>query len=91
MRNLETWKESKRKSAAKERKNKPEKTNAHKQVREAVRKGILLPISQCVCVDCGITACDYHHENYLFPLEVVPLCRACHIKKHKASESNEIE
>ena len=89
MRNLGTWKESKRKSAAKERKNNPEKTNAREQVRDAVKKGILLPISQCVCKDCGVTACDYHHENYSFPLEVVPLCRGCHIKRHRTCGSGE--
>ena len=89
-RNLETWKKSKRKSVAKERKNNPEKTKARKEVHAAIRKGILLPISQCVCKDCGVTACDYHHENYLLPLEVVPLCRGCHIKRHKTCGSGGI-
>jgi hypothetical protein len=84
MRNLETWKESKRKSVAKERKNNPRKIEARKQVHDAVKKGIILPVSQCICKDCGVTARDYHHENYLLPLEVVPLCRGCHIKRHKA-------
>lgn len=83
-RNLETWKESKRRSVAKERKNNPEKIEARKQVYNAVKKGIILPVSQCVCKDCGATARDYHHENYSLPLEVVPLCRDCHIKRHKA-------
>lgn len=81
-RNLETWKESKRKSADKERKNKPEKIKARLAVRDAIRKGIILPVSECICKDCGVTACDYHHEDYLFPLEVVPLCRGCHTKRH---------
>ena len=89
-RNLETWKESKRKSVAKERKNNPEKTKARKEVHAAIKKGILLPITQCACKDCGVTACDYHHENYLLPLEVVPLCRGCHIKRHKTCGSGGI-
>ncbi len=90
MRNLETWKESKRNSAAKERKNNSEKTKARRQVRDAIREGILLPVSQCVCQDCGVTACDYHHENYLLPLDVVPLCRYCHIRRHKTCELSKI-
>jgi hypothetical protein len=83
MRNLETWKKTKRNSAAKERKSNPEKIKARNQVHDAIRKGILLPVSQCSCKDCGVTACDYHHENYLLPLEVIPLCRGCHILRHK--------
>ena len=89
-RNLETWKESKRKSSAKERTRNPEKIKARKEVSDAIKKGILLPVSQCVCKDCGVTARDYHHENYSLPLEVVPLCRYCHIKRHKTCGSGEI-
>ena len=83
MRNLETWKETKRNSAAKERKSNSEKIKARRQVRDAIKRGILLPVSQCSCKDCGVTACDYHHENYLLPLEVIPLCRGCHTLRHK--------
>ena len=90
-RNIETWKKSKCKSASKERNKNPDKTKARLEVKKAIQKEMLLPISKCFCIDCGTIACDYHHENYLFPLEVVPLCRSCHIKRHKTCKPNKVK
>jgi len=37
------------------------------------------------CADCGKTAKDYHHESYAKKdhLNVIPLCRSCHVNRHK--------
>ena len=71
------------------RKNNPEKRAAHLIVRNAVRRGDLPQVSTCDCVDCGVPAVDYHHEDYNKPLEVEPLCRKCHVKRHQLS-TNEL-
>lgn len=81
--NIDTWLKSKRNSANKERTISPEKTNARREVRNAVRLKIIPAIDECLCLDCGITAKDYHHEDYQKPLEVIPLCRKCHIARHR--------
>ena len=62
--------------------NNPEKCVAHDMVRSAVRRGDLPRVSTCDCVDCGVQAADYHHEDYSKPLEVEPLCKKCHKKRH---------
>ena len=62
----------------------PEKFAAHQAIKNAVRRGDLPRVSTCDCRDCGIQAADYHHEDYSKPLEVEPLCRLCHKKRHNS-------
>jgi hypothetical protein len=66
------------------KKDNPEKHSAHVIVNSAVRRGDLPRVSTCDCVDCGIQAAEYHHEDYSKPLEVEPLCKKCHIKRHNS-------
>ena len=80
--NLETWKASKIRSTNKERVKKPVEYKARQIIRAAVTRGDLPRVATCDCIDCGIQAVDYHHEDYSKPLEVEPLCRMCHIKRH---------
>jgi hypothetical protein len=49
----------------------------------AVRYGFLLPASDFYCVDCGIRAENYDHRDYNKPLDVVPVCRSCNMKRWK--------
>ena len=44
--------------------------------------GNMSKASERKCEDCGIQAEHYHHEDYAKPLDVVPLCQACHTKRH---------
>ena len=60
----------------------PEKYAAHNAVRVAVRRGDLPKVSTLSCVDCGIQASEYHHEDYTKPLDVEALCISCHNKRH---------
>jgi hypothetical protein len=60
--------------------------SAYYAVTKAVRENELPPISDCKCTDCGGQAAEYHH--YLgyeeeHRLDVLPLCRVCHIKAHQ--------
>lgn len=54
---------------------------AHKQVRMAIAAGVLIPIAQCICVDCGATAECYEHRDYNKPLVVDPVCKGCNIRR----------
>lgn len=52
-------------------------------VARAVRQGLLKPIRECICVDCGKPAQHYDHRDYNKPLEVEPVCVACnHARGH---------
>ena len=61
-----------------------ERMSAGSAVAHAVTMGRLPRASACECVDCGQQAEHYHHESYAKEkwLDVVPLCRACHNKRH---------
>ena len=37
-----------------------------------------------ICVDCGAQAHDYDHRDYRKPLDVVPVCRSCNLKRGPA-------
>ena len=69
--------------------NNPEKYAAHNAVNNAIKRGDLPQVSTCDCVDCGVPAVEYHHEDYSKPLEVVALCKKCHAKRHHPS-TNEL-
>ncbi len=81
-----TWKQNNVKKYADHikahRKAHPEKRAARLMIRTAVRRGDLPHILTCACVDCGVQAAEYHHEDYSKPLEVEPLCKLCHVKRH---------
>lgn len=66
----------------------PERELAAKAVQEAVHQGRLKPASKQKCADCGKKAHHLHHESYEPGewLNVVPLCRLCHKKRHMSSK-----
>lgn len=41
------------------------------------------------CVDCGNQAIDYDHRRYKSPLEVVPVCRSCNLRRGPAIDVKE--
>lgn len=57
-----------------------EKTRAWHAVNNAVRDGRLARPNVLLC-RCGKTAQQYHHPDYSKPLEVIALCRPCHVKE----------
>ena len=58
----------------------PDRYRATQAVRIAKTKGILKKQS---CLFCGNKKTDAHHPDYKKPLDIVWLCRACHLKIHK--------
>jgi hypothetical protein len=57
----------------------PQKEKARQAAKHARRKGLLCPEP---CSLCGEVQSQMHHTDYSKPLEVVWLCRKCHIKQH---------
>lgn len=59
----------------------PEKAFAHDTLRKAIRSGKIHKPG--ACEDCGKKCITHgHHVDYDKPLDVVWLCRACHLSKH---------
>lgn len=55
-------------------------------VAKEIKNGAIKKPSEFVCVDCGNQAEHYDHRRYLEPLEVVPVCRSCNIKRGQAED-----
>jgi len=54
------------------------------RIAQLVRSGEIPPAKTLVCVDCGGSAREYEHREYLRPLDVVPVCRSCNLKRGPA-------
>jgi ribosomal protein S27AE len=66
------------------RKRNPEKREAWWTYANALRRGKIIPPD--ACSRCGkIGAVDGHHNDYSKPLDVIWLCRRCHIHEHKGA------
>ena len=56
----------------------------HRKVHRAIKRGLLVALVDCGgCEGCGLRrASVYHHHDYTLPLDVIPLCLACHVAVH---------
>jgi hypothetical protein len=63
------------------RKRNPEKWKAHAALYYAVRSGKIVKSKVCDICDREIRT-EAHHPDYSKPLEVMWLCRRCHIGEH---------
>lgn len=50
----------------------------------AIKSGVLL---KAPCVSCGESKSEAHHEDYSKPLEVLWLCRTCHMSVHRNAKA----
>lgn len=58
---------------------------AGKAVQDAIRHGDLPKAQALKCAMCGKPAYDYHHHrgyDEAHHLDVIPLCRKCHVRLH---------
>lgn len=69
--------------------NERHKERATKAIERRITRGKMLPAICYPCSRCGKQARDYHHPSYLPEdrLNVVPLCRSCHVKVHHQQET----
>lgn len=63
-------------------KNNKEKIYAHWKVRDAIKSGKLIKPKNCVRCNESKKLIDGHHTDYTKPLDVLWLCRKCHIQEH---------
>ena len=61
------------------------KTSAASSIWKAIRAGVLARADCFLCADCGGAARDYDHRDYSKPLEVVPLCHGCNLRRGPAN------
>lgn len=54
----------------------------------ARRRGTLPAPSVHACADCGTRAECYDHRDYNRPLDVVPVCRSCNVRRGSAIPFN---
>lgn len=57
-----------------------DRSTARRMANAAVKKG---QIKKKPCERCGAVKSEKHHDDYSKPLEVIWLCRPCHIEHHK--------
>jgi hypothetical protein len=59
------------------------KSNARAYANVYYRRGSL---AKKPCVVCASDNSQKHHEDYTKPLEVIWMCRTCHLEYHKQKE-----
>jgi len=60
---------------------------AKKLVYSAVRSGQIPKVKTLSCLDCNKGAEVYDHRDYLKPLDVEPVCKACNYKRGPAKNN----
>lgn len=79
-RKTSSYKESRKKSEFKWRKENPHKINAHSLVAKAIKAKTL---TKKPCQNCGNVKVEAHHTDYSRPLDVIWLCDKHHKEVHK--------
>jgi hypothetical protein len=54
-----------------------------------IARGRMTKAKEHLCVDCGSQAFDWDHRDYRKPLEVVPVCRGCNVRRGSAKWRDE--
>lgn len=57
---------------------------AHGLVAKAIKRGFIAALAGHRCADCGEDATIYEHRDYERPLDVVPMCASCNVKRGPA-------
>src|SRR4249920_703159 len=66
------------------------KREAQNKISHAIGNGKMPPAKHLICSNCGVSReidpkviMDYHHLDHSKPMEVIVLCRRCHIRLHR--------
>src|SRR3990167_1577214 len=60
--------------------------HAQQQINKAINMGQIRPAKEKACNNCSNQAEQYHHPDYAYALEVIPLCNTCHGKIRDVGE-----
>jgi len=69
--------------------NNPEKKAAHTAVNHAVEIGRLIKPNECEGCGCASKRLEGHHEDYSRQLDVIWLCKQCHVQLHLERKKHE--
>lgn len=64
-----------------------EARRATSEVTKAIKNGEMDRADAHPCADCGKQGRDWDHRDHLRPLDVVPLCKGCNVKRGTAFDS----
>lgn len=67
----------------------PEKAEAHRLVYRALKKGDLIRPGHCSTCTTPRGRIEGHHADYSKPLDVIWVCRSCHVKIHHGEKSHD--
>lgn len=87
----EYWKRPEAKERQRKYRQRPDvrqRDSANRAVLRAIKRGLTPHATKRKCADCGNQASQHHHHNGYEPkhwLDVVPICRSCHGKRHRKS------
>ena len=61
-------------------------SHIHGKVAKAIQNGLIPKLNGTIhCMDCQKPATVYDHRDYHKPLEVIPVCRSCNLKRGKGN------
>lgn len=60
------------------------------QTKQAISRGLLKPLVDQMCVDCGEPAKYYDHRSIIKPLDVEPVCHGCNVRRGPPSLTKEL-
>lgn len=63
------------------------KASARSMSKIALKRG---QITKSPCQNCGCEKSQIHHPDYSRPLEVIWLCRPCHLAHHKITDTLQV-
>lgn len=63
---------------------------AYQIIAAAIRNKMIPKAKELDCVDCENLAARYHHEDYAYPLDIIPLCEKCHSIRHASPKTIQV-
>jgi len=77
-----THREKFREAARRHAVNHPRRVKARRALTNAIKQGKIVPPKTCMACN-GTDSLEGHHEDYDKPLEVIWLCKECHLGLHR--------
>jgi hypothetical protein len=66
-------------------------SRANARIKREIVAGRMKPATTLACHDCERPANVYDHRSYLRPLDVVPVCWACNVKRGPSDDFKAVQ